>query len=311
MNVTGVRVTLSGDDVLSFIKQWVNVPGLTIEEVKVNEFVQIKGQYKALIKISFDLLVAIGSVENNNINLSVISLKVGKIKIASFIKNTISKKIISDFESEGITYNDNIININIDKILKKLPIGIRLQLSELSLKENSIICRAEYIKISIDKPLEEASLEERITISNSIEKTNDCYTKVKSYVEEKGGEKYANVLKYAFILPDLIALLVRLLKDKRIPLKLRISVMISLGYLMSPIDIMPDFIPFIGNLDDLAVAFFALNKIINSVPHNIILENWSGEDNIIELIKEGVEYIYNMTKAVKINRFYEVIEKFL
>lgn len=309
MNVTGVRVTLSGDDVLSFIKQWVNIPGLTIEEINVNEFVQIKGQYKALIKIPFDLLVAIGSVENNKINLSVISLRVGKIKIASFIKNTISKKIISDFEAEGITYNENIINIDIDKILKKLPISINLQLSELSLKESSIICRAEYIKIAIAKPLEEEILEEEVTIANSIEKTNDCYTKIKSYVEEKGGEKYSNVLKYAFILPDLIALLVRLLKDKRIPLKLRISVMISLGYLMSPIDIMPDFIPFIGNLDDLAVAFFALNKIINSVPHNIILENWSGEDNIIELIKEGVDYIYNMTKAVKINRFYEVIEK--
>lgn len=309
MNVTGVRVTLSGDDVLSFIKQWANIPGLTIEEININEFVQIKGQYKALIKIPFDLLVAIGSVENNNINLSVISLKVGKIKIVSFIKNTISKKIISDLEAEGVTYNENIIVVNIDKVLKKLPVDINLQLSELSLKDNLIICRVEYIKISLNKPLEEEVLDKEITISNSIEKTKDCYTTVKSYIEEKGGEKYSNIVKYAFILPDLIALLVRLLKDKRIPLKLRISVIVSLGYLMSPIDIMPDFIPFIGNLDDLAVAFFALNKIINSVPHNIILENWAGEDNIIELVKEGVEYIYNMTKAVKINRFYEVIEK--
>lgn len=309
MNVTGVRVTLSGDDVLSFIKQWVNVPGLTIEEVNINEFVQLKGQYKALIKIPFDLLVAIGSVENNSINLSVISLKVGKLKIASFIKNKISKKIISDFEEEGITYNENIISINIYKILKKLPIDINLQLSELSLKDNLIICRAEYIKIALTKALEEEVLEKEVIVTNSIDKTNDCYTKVKSYIEEKGGEKYSGILKYAFILPDLIALLVRLLKDKRIPLKLRLSVMISLGYLMSPIDIIPDFMPFIGNLDDLAVALFALNKIINSVPHNIILENWAGEDDIIELIKEGVDYIYNMTKAVKINRFYEVIEK--
>lgn len=309
MNVTGVRVTLSGNDILSFAKQWVNVPGLTIEEININEFVQIKGQYKSLIKVPFDLLVAIGSVENNNVNLSVISLKVGKIKFASFIKNTISKRIINDFQEEGITYNENIINVDMNKILNKLPISINLQVSELSLKDNLIICRTENIKLSLTKELKEDVLEDEIVISPSIEKTNDCYTKVKAYVEEKGGEKYLGVLKYAFILPDLIALLVRLLKDKRISLKLRISVMISLGYLMSPIDIMPDFIPFIGNLDDLAVAFFALNKIINSVPHNIILENWSGEDDIIELIKEGVDYIYNMTKAVKINRFYEVIEK--
>jgi len=64
-----------------------------------------------------------------------------------------------------------------------------------------------------------------------------------------------------------------------------------LAYVASPIDIIPDFIPLIGHVDDVAIAFFGLNAIINEVPEEIILENWQGEDNIILIVREAVSYI--------------------
>ncbi len=53
------------------------------------------------------------------------------------------------------------------------------------------------------------------------------------------------------LIPDITVLLYRLLKDKRVDVKTKTLVVSVLSYIVSPVDIIPSFIPFIGQIDDL------------------------------------------------------------
>lgn len=75
-----------------------------------------------------------------------------------------------------------------------------------------------------------------------------------------------------------------------------------IAYLASPIDIIPDFIPFVGKIDDVALAFFALNTIIDEIPEEIIIENWHGKENIILVTREAVQYITKIIGSANVSK---------
>lgn len=108
--------------------------------------------------------------------------------------------------------------------------------------------------------------------------------KVRKYSQEKGGK--AGVLtEYLFLLPDFFILAARLAIDDRVSSKKKIIAGAILTYLILPIDIIPDFIPVIGYVDDLVLAVLGLNMILNDIDKQILLDNWSGEGNLLELLQ--------------------------
>lgn len=114
---------------------------------------------------------------------------------------------------------------------------------------------------------------------------------------------------YIFVVPDIIALIYRLLKDKRVPLKTKLSISAALAYILFPTDIIPDNIPFIGRIDELAVVFFALNRIANDVSTQVILENWAGKNELVLVLRNGIDYIINFTNAKNVEKLYNVVEE--
>ncbi|AWZ49239.1 hypothetical protein C3495_10620 [Clostridiaceae bacterium 14S0207] len=104
-----------------------------------------------------------------------------------------------------------------------------------------------------------------------------------------------------------MALIYRLIKDKRVENKYKIILGGVITYIASPIDIIPDKIPFIGKVDELALIFFALDKIINQVPDEVILQNWEGEENIILTIKEGVKVITSAVGGNNVDKVFNYI----
>lgn len=108
-------------------------------------------------------------------------------------------------------------------------------------------------------------------------KEKDKYYNWRKKISARVPEKYKKIMEYAMFIPDITALLCRLYRDKRVKLGVKIKTAAIIAYLASPIDILPDFIPFIGQIDDIAIAFFGVNAIFNEVPENIILENWQGK----------------------------------
>lgn len=73
-------------------------------------------------------------------------------------------------------------------------------------------------------------------------------------------------------IPLLVNLLWGLLKDPRVPLSLKAALAGVLAYLASPIDLIPDFIPLIGQMDDLVLLFAALELFVRLAPREVVEE---------------------------------------
>ncbi len=76
--------------------------------------------------------------------------------------------------------------------------------------------------------------------------------------------------------PNITVLLGRLIKDPRVPERQKVLLIAAAAYLVSPIDLIPDFIPFIGHLDDLLVILIVFDGIANRIDPAILQEHWRG-----------------------------------
>lgn len=61
-------------------------------------------------------------------------------------------------------------------------------------------------------------------------------------------------------------------KDKRVPRKAKILIGIAVGYALSPIDLIPDFIPFLGQLDDILIVPALVSAALKSIPEELFQE---------------------------------------
>jgi uncharacterized membrane protein YkvA (DUF1232 family) len=83
-------------------------------------------------------------------------------------------------------------------------------------------------------------------------------------------------------LPALARMIGRLVLDPALPLPAKLALLAAALYLVSPIDLVPDFIPFLGYLDDLLVAAIVLDGILNYVDRALILRYWPGSEQSLE-----------------------------
>jgi uncharacterized membrane protein YkvA (DUF1232 family) len=74
----------------------------------------------------------------------------------------------------------------------------------------------------------------------------------------------------------------RLLADPRLPRRRKAALAALFAYLLSPIDLIPDFIPVIGHLDDALVAAFALRYVLRGVEPGVLEELWPGRPEQLE-----------------------------
>ena len=95
--------------------------------------------------------------------------------------------------------------------------------------------------------------------------------------------------EYALLAPRLVKLVFRLMRDSRIPSRSKAVLFILAGYLASPIDVIPDFIAGIGYVDDLIIAAFALDHILNRVPDEIVREHWDGDEDVLDIVRNVLD----------------------
>jgi uncharacterized membrane protein YkvA (DUF1232 family) len=80
----------------------------------------------------------------------------------------------------------------------------------------------------------------------------------------------------ARILPDLVRLLKRLAADKSLPWGVRARLWLLLAFVISPIDLIPDFIPVIGYLDDAILIALVLRSVVRRSGKQAIERHWPG-----------------------------------
>jgi uncharacterized membrane protein YkvA (DUF1232 family) len=86
----------------------------------------------------------------------------------------------------------------------------------------------------------------------------------------------------ASFLPDCVTTARRLRRDPRVPRRAKVAIAFAGLYALSPIDLIPEFIPVIGPLDDVVVVALALRYAARRVPREILDEAWPGERRILD-----------------------------
>jgi len=93
-------------------------------------------------------------------------------------------------------------------------------------------------------------------------KDKDPYSKLK---------KQLYLAKIIFHIPNFIKLSLRLLKDRRVPFYLKLLVYGAIAYIISPYDLIPDFlIPFLGFFEDIIIGILCLVSLVKLSPPEVV-----------------------------------------
>lgn len=92
------------------------------------------------------------------------------------------------------------------------------------------------------------------------------------------------------LLPNLVKLGWRLAKDPRIPVKARVFAGLAVGYAMSPFDVLPGWIPVVGQLDDILLLVLALQYLMEAAGETVVRQYWEGSSDVLEVIEGLVDW---------------------
>ena len=85
-------------------------------------------------------------------------------------------------------------------------------------------------------------------------------------------------------LPDVVRLVRRLASDPGLPKPAKLALAAAVVYLLSPIDLIPDFVPVLGYLDDALLAAVVLDGILNFVDRGVVLRYWPGSPTSLDTL---------------------------
>jgi uncharacterized membrane protein YkvA (DUF1232 family) len=80
----------------------------------------------------------------------------------------------------------------------------------------------------------------------------------------------------ARLVPDVARLVSRLARDRRVAVGLRVRLWLLLGYLLSPIDLVPDMLPVIGWADDVIIVLLVLRTVVRRSGPDVLARHWVG-----------------------------------
>ena len=100
-------------------------------------------------------------------------------------------------------------------------------------------------------------------------------------VTKSGAKKIA--LEAILLIPRFVQLMYRLIKDREVKKRDKAICAACIGYIFMPFDIIPDFIPFLGQLDDIFILALGVRRLMKSAGREKIEKYWTGDKNVIAL----------------------------
>ena len=110
----------------------------------------------------------------------------------------------------------------------------------------------------------------------------------------------SRMLDLLLFLPNLVRLLLSLLRDPRVSSADKAILAGTIIYVIAPIDVIPDFIPFIGLIDDSYLVAIAILRLLNRADDLVVMKHWHGEMDLKELVT-GVSRVaeYFLPRRIK------------
>jgi uncharacterized membrane protein YkvA (DUF1232 family) len=93
-----------------------------------------------------------------------------------------------------------------------------------------------------------------------------------------------SVRAVAGLVPDFVVLFRRLLGDRRVPRRSKLLLVAVIPYLAMPFDLVPDFIPVAGYLDDAVIVAFVLRWVLRGTGPELIREHWPGPETSLGMV---------------------------
>ena len=124
------------------------------------------------------------------------------------------------------------------------------------------------------------------------ERGRRLYDRLRAQVRQPPASRDKSDLRdIALLLPDLTTLLLRLLRDDRVKPGDKALALVGIGYVLSPIDVLPAFLfgP-IGLVDDVLVVTAMLSRLLNHVHPDIVRSHWSGQGDALEAIQRVTDW---------------------
>jgi uncharacterized membrane protein YkvA (DUF1232 family) len=135
-------------------------------------------------------------------------------------------------------------------------------------------------------------------------------SKVEEFLKRQTRDRADAAAKYILLAPDLFVLLARLLQDKRVSAKSKALAGLAVAYFISPVDIIPELLTGpIGYLDDIILAAYVLNKMINDVEQSVIAEHWNGDANLLDTIQELLRKAEDLVDSKVLGLIKKVLNK--
>ena len=308
MKITNVKVRLTEEDALKNIKQYVKVDNFKVESINFDGKINIECTYKRGMKVTLKVKIQIDRVSDDILYLNILDVNIGKIPVLSSIKNFAVKNILKEFERFGVSVNKNIISVDVEALCKVIPF-IKFKLVSFNILMGAVEAEVKDLiitQVNEDKrEVEKLQKVEELIVEKQLlpfVKTKDKYTNLRMKISKKVPDKYIDVAEYTFLVPDILILFGRLLKDKRVPLKNKVVIGSIVAYLVSPVDLAMLFIPFVGGISVIALAFYGLRYVLENLPEQIIIENWEGKETFPLKIRSVVEFLNKASGGENIDK---------
>lgn len=150
-----------------------------------------------------------------------------------------------------------------------------------------------YDYLDIDKP---ASTKAKSIVPEKVPfnaaQAQDYYTRVREKIVKwaDGAGADRDITGYVLLIPDIMALFVRLMADPRISPALKFEIAAASAYIISPIDLLPELaLGPAGLIDDAIVAVVALNRVVRMMGQageDVLRQYWNGSEDILKVISD-------------------------
>lgn len=126
--------------------------------------------------------------------------------------------------------------------------------------------------------------------------------RIRAWLDTPRGRRF-RYAEYLLIAPDLFHVLCKLAMDERVPHEQRLKLAMAAAYFIAPFDFMAELMlgP-IGFLDDIALAAFVLDQMMNETPPALVQEHWAGDGDVLQHVRNIIASARKMIGGRLFNR---------
>lgn len=306
MKITRVKAHISPEDWQSTLEQLLGETAGEISSQMEDGFLQLSGKWSGgPLRFPYQLQLRVADISPDQL---VLDIHLANLRVApTLVRTWLLNLVVDRLDLVGVDYQNGQLIIDLAQFL--LPFPLRFRLAGLSISPAGLDVELEEVTLlpfsSRDLPSAAEEIPEAdalVTLSMPDDPEYRAgYDRLRQRIEEWAKRKMPKRLQavwpWVMLLPDLFAMMVRLLRHPAVRSEVKIKVGAVLTYILLPADLMPDFMPVVGLTDDVLLAFYAVRWLVTEAPLDLIAEVWPGHRQGLEVVDRGLRALEGLLNS--------------